>query len=713
MLEKTTAVVRNRVYARLSVAALMLGVVTGVGCDTQTEQVAPALLPPGSSTLEGSEVPGYEPIEDASCIEEPSEIGFFMEWQSELNGLTESPERIAVLSNTTNETLTITLSASVSGLDGRHAAKELAQIILPAGDETNVTLSFEELPLQSVSHSSLVWTSAKATWPDGREVAMSATPFYLHYSEGYEDVFMYPEAYMKEELNGGLLVPGSWRVQGRLEQDSTLVDINDLIAAEWDKLGWGNSEPPPRGGIQLANVTLSDLANLGALTPGDNAVCSQWITRFVDGGPQNGDVRNTFGEQETDAAHAHLIVARVDDEEGFWEVAMGNYEDAGPYITLVYQGYVNWTGCGSMGLDFQNHQYVGWVTSALRRPFPDGKFMRALVSDHEVTFSGSNANAVSQGMVRQFFPVVPRVAPLEPVVLPLAANAKLPHRIAHSTSIVSAYFTEFATLEVPWAVDLNNGSTYDFNVRSNAPCNAFGNNGGCASTSIASGTWETPAGSTRPGSLQFMNIQAHETGHHYQTITTRRPNALYGLPKPDNDLCGCEEVDTTITNSLHCLGSLENATAGAVEGFAHFFAMKLANQEVETNPFESACDFAYYKRTEVPGGVLEPPHFHDCTVREQWRDNHCPTPVHGTEWDWSYFYWAIHTASTGSIDMSDMWKLHMESCKPSADCAGVNMTWARLRQGAEDEFGVIDARYLALEHAGQEYGVNQDTTVVP
>jgi hypothetical protein len=74
------------------------------------------------------------------------------------------------------------------------------------------------------------------------------------------------------------------------------------------------------------------------------------------------------------------------------------------------------------------------------------------------------------------------------------------------------------------------------------------------------------------------------------------------------------------SNATHCLQSIEKTGAAQREGFAHFFASRVWNEQDG-----GACTFPYYKEfLETEGGVaVSPPVPIDCAGVRKWRNNYC------------------------------------------------------------------------------------------
>ncbi len=169
----------------------------------------------------------------------------------------------------------------------------------------------------------------------------------------------------------------------------------------------------------------------------------------------------------------------------------------------------------------------------------------------------------------------------------------------------------------------------------------------------------------------------------------------------DLDVCRCDHVDTA--NRLHCLQSSEATTSANVEGYAHFIAARIWNNEAHSD-----CKYNYYKEfKEGPNQEFDPPYEVDCRTAVRWRDNNCFKSARGTEYDWLQFLWNVNTVSTNKISLDGIRAIHEEAC--NGGCSDVNVSWSLLRQAAQDHYGSIgNPQYVHFNQSGDNFGVDED-----
>src|SRR5690606_7730145 len=103
------------------------------------------------------------------------------------------------------EDTTVDLSLLSQGLDARTVERPYGQLVLSAGVEEQVDVTIADLPLQSVTYSSLATVRATFTRPDGSLMVQNAPPFHHHFSSDYSRSFAYDRDTMESALNHGQL----------------------------------------------------------------------------------------------------------------------------------------------------------------------------------------------------------------------------------------------------------------------------------------------------------------------------------------------------------------------------------------------------------------------------------------------------------------------------------------------------------------------------
>ena len=94
---------------------------------------------------------------------------------------------------------------------------------------------------------------------------------------------------------------------------------------------------------------------------------------------------------------------------------------------------------------------------------------------------------------------------------------------------------------------------------------------------------------------------------------------------------------------------------------------------------------------------LLPPIKVDCRNAIRWRDNNCYMAEAGTEYDWMQFLWNVNTVSQNKSSMAALERIYLEA--RNGRCSGPNLTWARMRRGAETSYGNRqDPKYRYLSY---------------
>ena len=279
-----------------------------------------------------------------------------------------------------------------------------------------------------------------------------------------------------------------------------------------------------------------------------------------------------------------------------------------------------------------------------------------------------------------------------------------------------------------------------------------------------------------PHQARWKFVTGHEAGHMFQdramgllghpylwspagtACTGKMGSETFGVgdskllvdPPCGDILCGCEHVDAA--NAYHCLQSIENASAAAVEGFAQFYASKTWNRQNEND-----CAFVYYKEFLNPGGcppgstctlfpaspadplaqqhgqvaVIPPPLAISCNTPFKWRNTFCPMVEFGTEIDWMRFYWNVNTQGPNKSTMDDLFQIYRHACHPTSTipancgsdpacrsnvamrCGGEDVGWEvtsstanGFRVGAELNYGVTNPKYIQVTDIGDQFSIS-------
>jgi hypothetical protein len=211
------------------------------------------------------------------------------------------------------------------------------------------------------------------------------------------------------------------------------------------------------------------------------------------------------------------------------------------------------------------------------------------------------------------------------------------------------------------------------------------------------------------GGSNSKYIIAHEFGHQIEYRAYGGFSANFSETTPV-DVCRCH-VDTTVTNDVHCMQSLEQSNAAQQEGLAHYTAAVMWNDWTQTN-----CSFAYYKTFKNANGTLtQPPMAKECFTYVKWLETYCQAPDRGVEWDWLIFYFRISSGALSAasrITIQERHRLYRRACtgSPMTNCNTVSpqgaVNWTSLSGAAIAEFGVGTQKANNFEAFGVAAGVD-------
>ncbi len=237
----------------------------------------------------------------------------------------------------------------------------------------------------------------------------------------------------------------------------------------------------------------------------------------------------------------------------------------------------------------------------------------------------------------------------------------------------------------------------------------------------------------------------HELGHVVQARTFGFVDVNYPTSSvltdgtDPNSVCNCQHVGTG--NSRHCLQGRMNYGPAFNEGFAHYFAARVFNEERSGASGSGVCTFPYYKDVKYESwNIAHPPVAINCAtpggmlngVPTGWQRARCNKPVVGgdytgeqaTEWDFLTFLWSLSSGKPASstypyymlpadaITFTDVQSLVKGACN-SGD---VNQTflctlsspfnWGTLEAAGLNKWGVGSARFNRLSVGGFINGVD-------
>lgn len=211
-------------------------------------------------------------------------------------------------------------------------------------------------------------------------------------------------------------------------------------------------------------------------------------------------------------------------------------------------------------------------------------------------------------------------------------------------------------------------------------------------------------------------VIGHEVGHTVQTALFGMHSGAYDLAEPPQNVCNCthipddEEGDPEDLNDDHCIQSLEKGGAAQNEGWGHFIALDLMNDDSQTD-----AKFVYYKDFRCPdqwpgcpySGQMDPPLVFDGKAKYAWMDSHCQqaSTYRGIEVDWMNFYYAMHaTGGSNAFYFTQFRDTYRRACN-NGICSGMLASWSTLSVAVGALYG--GTRYDNWIDNGADFGVDQ------
>jgi hypothetical protein len=237
---------------------------------------------------------------------------------------------------------------------------------------------------------------------------------------------------------------------------------------------------------------------------------------------------------------------------------------------------------------------------------------------------------------------------------------------------------------------------------------------------------QTSGGSFASGTVAYLGVYdgvsdgfwkhviGHEVGH---TIQYK----LFGSIDHDYSknetlsLCNCSHVPAG--DDAHCLQSKEDIVAAQQEGWGHFIALDLMNDDTQSD-----ASFIYCKGFRCPSNVTglpgcqgsasqvkAPPMAFDGRRQHRWLDNYCSANSvdRGTEMDWMNFYYSVHTTGgSNQFFFTQFRDTYVQACG-GGTCQDKKPKWVDLKLAAEAVYGFGSGRALQWSTKGRAYGVDQ------
>jgi len=564
------------------------------------------------------------PVREDICLDGAGEAPLRLSWLFNFDGVQLASSLSLKIES--REPVEVQLHLVSQGLDSRTVERPYGSFILPAEGSRTIQVALAELPLQSVSYSALGTVRATFTRVDGSVMAQHAPDFYHHFSDDYEETFVYHFDTMVRELNGGQLTDNVYDLRGRVWQDDSFIDIGEV---RWEFYGG----PPPDESGPL--VDWGEWTGEAFQPVEGFPVCVDWETRYIDAFPGE-DYVKSLGTQAVDASYAAFQIGRITSSTPCVVVTPES-----SCVEIVSGGWLDKNGCTKLPDAIEGESYIFWIYTKMKK---SGGI------NVDVKYHDDSGNEKGTQRWRLSFSVPPPMSPLPP-----AAYLTTDFHPATNAAAVMSRLLTLPDLLVP-------ASSYKVNV--NKDCPDSKDNACAVTTVVFTGKWNhsTPG---VPGDLQYKYVLAHEAGHVVQLLGSGRARYNHDGNPYDNEaskepLCKCEDIVVT-SNKKHCLQSRETTAVAQNEGFAHFVAAKLFNDAAGDD-----CGFNYYKefKASATKKVTGPPNNIDCRNPVTWRNEHCPdnNVYAGTEYDWLQFLWNLNAVGDNTSTVNDIYEIWKYAC---------------------------------------------------
>ena len=199
-------------------------------------------------------------------------------------------------------------------------------------------------------------------------------------------------------------------------------------------------------------------------------------------------------------------------------------------------------------------------------------------------------------------------------------------------------------------------------------------------------------------------VIAHEFGHKVQNILIGTlPFYTYGYNSSAN-ICACNHLSSN--ENSHCLQSREHIDAAFMEGWGHFYASALFNNNSESNGW-----FTYYKAIWLSSTITLPAGWPISLLSPvKWMEtNNCVSNGRGIEIDWMEFLYSLHTQGTNKYSFANFDALWEEAC--GGECVWTGQSsdaiwWAQIYDANNAVFGGSSAKATNFNNTADTYGVN-------
>ncbi|MBX3130292.1 MAG: hypothetical protein KF718_26475 [Polyangiaceae bacterium] len=639
------------------------------------------LSAPGCRPHPDDEVPPRDPpVQQDEYGTAPAIVVHFEE--PDLRGTHRMPHFVNLLvTNTTRETLNVSLTLVGFGLDQRRSNRSYGSYVLRGGEQRTIPIAAARFPLRSHSAPATIFAEGRVT-VNGQRLSVTSERLTAAFDHALSTVTFHGIGNAYRDLRH----PRDPRLERR-RLHSLAAELLDVAGDVWvtdryvpvDRLppnGAGGGTIRYSGGSDTNEPWPASMPDPSAThsydipPPGPNRarLCGSWLAKFVDSG---------FGEDHLTSKDWNIEPARFASAQ-VWSVDTAE---------VIFAGHLNSLGCTPFVQLAETGSYLLTVFTTLR----SGE------SKIDIESVPSTGGAASYTSTSNAF--VKTSANTSPLNLHFHLS-HLPLAYANTAAVMGLALVT-PDNGFPAAPNTTTVTLYD------DCCQADGQ---CYYACAGAGTIKFGRSNKKLLTGQYIMTTdykytiGHELGHVIHGFGSGVFYRDYGAWKTDGapPECGCEHI--TSSNQLHCLQSRETTTTAHVEAFAHFYASKLMN-----HASGSGCTFVYYKDVHFLGTTLPPPVATDCTYPVRWLESECLANGRGVQWDWNNFLWSIHTAPPAQrTSLDDLFAIYRQGCGGTKCAHSVtdSMAWPTFDGAALAHYGQFDNRYLKVGESATTYGVN-------
>jgi hypothetical protein len=593
--------------------------------------------------------------------------------------------------NTRNRTLSVALTLRAAGLDSRKVSRSLTTLSLTANQTKVYNLAIGSIPVQSVGSITELQIQGAGTDNGQSFRALATKPLFADFNTTFTTATFRTQKGAASRTQG--IVPASLSLsalnltldtpRGRVRNSSgTMVDVttltrNQVLATEmldgidgWNKrLAIGSQIPLPPPASTIPQVAIH--------------VCAVWPAEYDDAtGLIGDDFLNTPGLSNYADRYGDATVLDTADN-------------------VIWNGSLGSDGC-TPTLFLKEGNYSLLQYPLVRRLYDDNQTpteFRVFMAQPGMTFED-----VQIYLTR--FHATPSTGP--------TVNLTVANSIQdHVTNVMAALGQVLVTPDIYFRgkelrqIGTESKFVGQHDIFVNTGC------GGLGSCAPESNVWLGPNNDGVPAAWQ-RGVMLHELGHAQMysglfggfngTDFNDLPSEQVGIPP----LCRCDHVSAS--NAVHCLQSLEPGGAAISEGYGHYFASKILNNQSQAN-----CSFPYYKEVLLTAGQLPvyPPVSVSCRTPVKWMANHCLDATRhdsGIEYDWMQFLWNLDTTGANltnrGILESILTACGGDSCTVVGGTTQKPMNYNLFYEGVDSYYGFNSQEMVHLRTTSDATGVN-------